>query len=273
MECVAGEVPVHYVEHGEGRPVLVLHGAGVDHREAVACFEPGLGMRAGYRRIYPDLPGMGRTPAPASLRSADDVLDLLLAFADQVAGSDDLFVVGHSAGGYYAQGIAARRPDRVSGLALVCPLLAGVRDVPEHRPVVADDGLGDEGFRGYFVVQTSAMLDRYQRFVAPAIPLADQAALARIGERWQLEEPADPTYQRPTLVVAGRQDSVVGYATATDLLDRYPRATLAVLDGAGHALPHEQPEVLVGLLDDWLARSAEPGPARGHQGSGPSASK
>ena len=55
MERVVGDVTVHYVEHGDGAPVLVLHGAGVDHREAAACFEPALGARDGFRRIYPDL--------------------------------------------------------------------------------------------------------------------------------------------------------------------------------------------------------------------------
>jgi pimeloyl-ACP methyl ester carboxylesterase len=80
MEARVGEVTVHYVEHGAGRPVLVLHGAGVDHREPEACFEPAFAGAAGHRRIYPDLPGMGRTPAPESLRSAQDVLDTLLGF-------------------------------------------------------------------------------------------------------------------------------------------------------------------------------------------------
>jgi pimeloyl-ACP methyl ester carboxylesterase len=258
MERVVGDATVHYVEHGDGAPALVLHGAGVDHREAAACFEPALGARDGYRRINPDLPGMGRTPAPASLQSADDVLDLLLGFADEVAGADPFLVAGHSAGAYYAQGIAARRPDRVAGLALVCPLLAGIGDVPEHRPVIAADDLGDEEFRGYFVVQTPAMLERYERYVAPAVPLADQDALARIGSRWELAPAEGPPYDGPTLVVAGRQDSVVGYAAAADLIGHYPRATLAVLDGAGHALPHEQPDALAALLDDWLARTSRP---------------
>jgi pimeloyl-ACP methyl ester carboxylesterase len=247
---------MHYVERGAGTPVLVLHGAGVDHRETEACFEPSLGAHGAYRRIYPDLPGMGRTPAPASLQSADDVLDTLLGFADEVVGTDPALVVGHSAGAYYAHGIAARRPGWVAGLALVCPLLGRIRDVPAHRAVVATEDLGDEEFRGYFVLQTPPMLDRYERFVAPAVPLADQAAMERIGERWELSTPAGPPYDGPTLVVAGRQDSTVGYAAAVDLLDDYPQATLAVLDGAGHALPHEQPNLLAVLVDDWLARVA-----------------
>lgn len=156
---------------------------------------------------------------------------------------------------HYGYGFAARRPERVAGLALVCPLLPGVREVPEHRPVIAANDLGDEEFRGYFVVQTPAMLERYQRFVAPAIRLTDAAAMERIGEHWELSMPAGPAYGRPTLIVAGRRDSTVGYAAAVDLIDHFPRATLAVLEGAGHALPHEQPELLAGLLQEWLART------------------
>jgi pimeloyl-ACP methyl ester carboxylesterase len=60
------------------------------------------------------------------------------------------------------------------------------------------------------------------------------------------------------VLVAGRLDSTVGYAAAVDLLDHYPHASLAVLDGAGHALPHEQPELLRALLAEWLARAGCP---------------
>ncbi|MGY1758735.1 MULTISPECIES: alpha/beta fold hydrolase [unclassified Geodermatophilus] len=246
---------VHRVEHGSGRPVLVLHGAGVDHREAEACFEPLLAGVPGLRRVYPDLPGTGRTPAPATLRSADDVLGTLLAFADEVTGGQAYLLVGHSAGGYLAQAMAARRPARVAGLALVCPLLPGARDVPEHRVVAGPGGLGDDVFRSYFVVQTPEMLERYERTVAPAAALVDEAATERIGARWELTPDGAPPYPGPTLVVAGRLDSTVGYAAAVHLLEVHPRATLAVVDDAGHALPHERPEVLRALLAEWLARA------------------
>jgi pimeloyl-ACP methyl ester carboxylesterase len=254
MEIRVGQVVVHYVEHGTGRPVLVLHGAGVDHREAQACLEPLLDRVAGLRRIYPDLPGMGRTAAPETLRSANDVLETLLNFSDEVIGDTAHLLIGHSAGAYYAQAMAARRPAQVAGLALVCPLLPGSRDVPTHRVVVGSGEIGDDVFRSYFVIQTPEMLERYERYVAPSAALVDQAAMERIGERWALAPDDAPVYAGPTVIVAGRLDSTVGYAAATDLVDHYPHASLAVLDDAGHALPHEQPELLRALLAEWLAR-------------------
>jgi pimeloyl-ACP methyl ester carboxylesterase len=254
MEARAGATAVHSMAHGAGRPVLVLHGAGVDHREPEACFEPVFADVAGFRRIYPDLPGMGRTPAPDGVRSAEDVLDSLLDFATEVTEGAAHLLIGHSAGAYYAQAMAGRMPGQVAGLALVCPLLPGLRDVPEHRVVVGSGEIGDDVFRSYFVVQTPEMLERYERYVAPAAALVDQAALERIGERWELAPDRGPAYAGPTLVVAGRLDSTVGYAAAADLLDHYPHASLAVVDEAGHALPHERPDLLRALVNDWLAR-------------------
>lgn len=246
---------MHYIEHGTGRPVLVLHGAGVDHRETEACFEPAFDGAPRLRRIYPDLPGMGRTPAPDSLRSGDDVLGVLLGFAEEVTGGSDYLLVGHSLGGYYAQAMASRRPKQVAGLALVCPLLPGLRDVPEHRVVSRSGELGDDVFRSYFVIRTPEMLERYERYVAPSAELVDQAAAERIGERWELTSSEAPAYDGPVAIIAGRLDSTVGYAAAVDLLDDYPHASLTVVDDAGHALPHEQPELLRALLREWLDRA------------------
>lgn len=234
--------------------MVVLHGAGVDHREPEACFEPILERVPGVRRIYPDLPGMGRSPAPESLHSSDDVLHLLLDFVHAECGRERFWLVGHSWGGYLAREMAARAPDQVAGLALVCPVLAGDHDVPEHRVAVGSGDLGDEVFRDYFVVQTPQMLDRYTRYVAPSAALVDDEAIERISENWGLSLAAAP-YPGPMLVVAGRSDSTVGYAGAVELLEVHPRATVIVIDDAGHALPHEQPELLDALIRHWLART------------------
>ena len=162
VEYRVGDVPVHYAEHGGGLSVLSLHGAGVDHREVMSCLDPVFDASTGYRRIYPDLPGMGLTPAPDTIRSADDVLEVLLGFVDGVIGDQPLLVAGHSAGGYYAQAIAGRRPEQVVGLALLCPLLAGIHDVPVHEVVSGSGSIGNAELRDYFTVQTAKTLDQYE---------------------------------------------------------------------------------------------------------------
>jgi pimeloyl-ACP methyl ester carboxylesterase len=197
---------------------------------------------------------MGRTTAPDGLRSAEDVLGVLLDFAGEVADGAAYLLIGHSAGAYYAQAMAARAAKQVAGLALVCPLLPNLREVPAHRVVVGSGEIGDDDFRSYFVIQTPEMLERYERYVAPAAALVDQAALERIGERWELTPDQGPPYAGPTLVVAGRLDSTVGYAAAADLVDHYPHASFAVVDDAGHALPHEKPALLRALVAEWLVR-------------------
>ena len=267
MESIVSDVPVFYEERGEGRPALLLHGAGVDHRELMGAMEPVFGSHDAYRRIYPDLPGMGRTPAPDEIASADDVLDVLLGLVDTLIGDDDFVVVGHSAGAYYARAIAETCRERAAGLAVICPLFDGLRDVPQHVVMHTSESVDEplsppdlEVFRDYFVVHTPQTLEAYQAYVGPSLPLVDDAALARIGERWALSPRGDARlgpYERPTLIVTGRQDSTVGFAGQWDAAERYPHATFAVLDRAGHALPHEQPALLSALVTEWLRRVEE----------------
>ncbi|GLX04415.1 alpha/beta hydrolase [Microbispora sp. NBRC 16548] len=266
MEAEIGGIPVHFVEHGDGLPVLVLHGSGVDHREMVGALEPVFRDRPGYRRVYPDLPGMGRTPVPDWFRGSDDVLDLVLGLIDAVVGDQRFAIVGHSFGGYLAGGIAGRRPAQVAGLALICPIGEESRDVPPHAVLhalvdVADalDPAEQAQFRDYFVVQTPATVERFREYVAPALPLVDQDGLGRMFDQWRLSDPSGdaPPYTGPTLILTGRQDSTVGYAGAWELVERYPRATYAVLDRAGHALPHEQTGLLTALIAEWLDRVGE----------------
>ena len=61
-------------------------------------------------------------------------------------------------------------------------------------------------------------------------------------------------FDGPTLFVLGRQDAVVGYRGVFELIESYPRATVAVLDRAGHAAPWEQEDLFRALVAEWLAR-------------------
>ena len=247
---------VHHVEHGTGVPLVALHGSGVDHRETEAAVEAV--VPAGYRRIYPDLPGMGRSSAEG-LDGNDDVVRRLCDFLEHLAAGPVL-LLGHSYGAYLARGVAARRPDAVRGLALLCPAAERSRDVPEHQVVHQDADAYDElepdqraGYDEYFVVRTAATARRYRDHVLPGTTTVDEAALGRIFAGWKVDVGTTP-FAAPTLIAAGRRDSFVGYADAVALIENYPRATLAVVEDAGHALMHERPELLAALLVDWLRR-------------------
>ena len=74
-------------------------------------------------------------------------------------------------------------------------------------------------------------------------------------ERWEI--PADPDgapFAGATLIMTGRHDSAVGFREQFRLVDTYPRATYVVASGAGHALPHERPDLVATVLGDWLGR-------------------
>lgn len=254
---------MHFVEHGTGTPLVALHGAGADHREIEAAVEATLpGTGPGLRRIYPELPGMGSTTS-GGLADNDDVVALLGDFIDVVAQGPAL-LLGHSYGAYLARGVAAHRPDVVMGLALLCPVAERSQNVPDHEVVLQDDAAYDElepgqrsGFDEYFVVRTPFTARRYRDHVAPGTALVDAPASARIFSGWRVDVGAE-LVTAPTVIVAGRRDSVVGYTDAVALLERYPRATVAVVEDAGHALVHERPELVAALLADWLDRARPP---------------
>ncbi|GAB2588922.1 alpha/beta fold hydrolase [Kribbella endophytica] len=252
---------LHHVSHGEGIPVLAVHGWTPDHRLMTGCLEPVFADLPGYRRIYPDLPGMGRSPGGA-IDSTDGVLDALLAFVDSVLDGEPFLLVGESYGGYLARAVAARRPEQVLGLGLICPIGVAVehaeRTVPPHVVLESTPGLVDppEDYLEMTVVQTPETLQAFLTDVVPGLDAADVDAMARIRKNWTLTASPEsgPAYERPTLILCGRQDSSTGYVDQWALLPHYPRASYVVLDAAGHNLQFEQPVLFAAHVREWLRR-------------------
>src|SRR3978361_550476 len=103
MQRLIRDIPVYYKEVGNGIPVIALHGYTVDHRLMTGCMEPLFTKRAGWQRIYPDLPGMGMTPGSAQINDSDDMLEVIIEFIEDVIPGEKFLLVGESYGGYLAQ--------------------------------------------------------------------------------------------------------------------------------------------------------------------------
>ena len=171
----------------------------------------------------------------------------------------------------FPAGSSVPAPSRCSVWRLICPagnnLEKAERTVPERQVLRPDpellDSLDDDRLAQEFadgaVVQTLDTLRRFRDEILAGLDLADTAAMARIKQRWQLAEhppEGDGQFDRPSLILTGRQDDSAGYVEQFALLPHYPRATYAVLDVAGHNLQIEQPALFDALTLEWLDRVA-----------------
>jgi pimeloyl-ACP methyl ester carboxylesterase len=262
MECVVRDITFNYEDIGSGRPLLALHGWPLDHRHMLSALEPVFAQRPGWRRIYPDLPGFGHTAAPEWLCSHDQMVELASELMEAVAPGERFAVAGTSFGGYLARGMVRRRGEDLDGVLLTVPYFpANERrgTLPEHRVLREDADFvaalqpGEEA--DIVVMQSMELLDEFRRSIFPPMPLHDAVFGDRMSAHFSYElDPLEPPFPAPTLIVTGRFDNWCGYEEGFRILPSFPRATYAVLDCAGHALPTEQKTLFHALVSNWLDR-------------------
>ena len=268
----AGGASLGYDIIGEGRPLVCLHGYSIDRRMMKAAMEPLFdGKAEGWQRIYIDLPGMGESRAPIGSASSDGLLDILLGFVDAVIPGRSFALAGESYGGYLARGIVKKRAAAIDGVLLLCPMVEPDREKrerPAFRLMARDDAFCGSipprerrKFQSDMVVQTRRTWERFREEILPGLAAGDkdfQAVLHGPGYAFSFDVDAlDPPCGKPALLLLGRQDDVVGYRDAWRLVENFPRATIAVLDRAGHNLQIEQERLFAVLADEWLQRMQE----------------
>lgn len=269
MECRLDNITVSYESLGEGRPFLMLHGAMGDHTFWQQVLEPLFEKRAGWRRIYVDLPGHGETAGPTWLQTEELIVEVLLQFIDRVCPGEHFTLGGFSWGGHLARGILYHRMAQIEGVLLIAPSFFGTHfELPprtvtfrDEAAVVEMDWFLKDIIENGIVAQDRATIDRVL-WLEPALRKAEQddamfAAELDLGFSFPADQLPVP-FERPALFLLERQDQVVGYRAAWNLIEQYPRATFAVLDRAGHFVASaEQVDLCARLIEEWLMRVAE----------------
>ena len=272
MECKLENITVYYELFGGGRPIIMLHGWSIDHRHMLSVMEPLFRDRDGWKRIYLDLPGHGRTPGKDWITNQDKILDVVLEFVDNVIPGQRFAVAGTSAGAYLGRGLVYRRAALIDGLLVTVPLIVAddtKRTVPPHVILVEDFELAAElepdeaEMFQLAVVQSRRILEALRTDLPPEDGRGDQEFQAKIRENpenyafsFDVDALPEP-FVAPILMVTGRQDSVVGYRDAWGILENYPRGTFVVLDRSGHFLEVEQEDLFRTLASEWLYRVEE----------------
>lgn len=245
----------------QGTPTVCLPWFGTSRVTTREALGPAL-AGASVRLIYPDLPGHGDAPAVPEATS-EAVFAAVVSFIEEQV-QEPVLLAGCSYGGYLASAVARRRPELVLGLLLVCPGVRRERDLPDPSDVPADadwlDGAPDafhEHLERAIGNRSRAVVQRVLAALEAAGPgNEDYQDALQGGDAYFLadEDEDSAVFDRPAVVVTGRQDRIVGFADQFRRLTAYPRGTFVAADLAGHYLPYERPEVLRSVSLDWLNR-------------------
>ena len=241
----------------DGRPVILLHGGGGNRRMWGRTVR---GLADRYRVIAPDLPGHGdlreqRFDLPGST-------DLVAATIDREAAGRAV-VVGLSLGGYVAIALAARSPERLSGL-----VLSGATAEYLGRGGVATRlaAIPVRLAAGWFDRKSAEAIRR----IAPA-DIAEPMMAAGLSSRaaadafWRLPgrdyHAMLAAYGGPLLILNGERDHENRKAEARALA-AWPRARIEVIEDAGHACAVSQPDRFTDAVRRFLDALTEAHPAQ-----------
>lgn len=214
-----------------------------------------------WRIVRFDLPGHGGAPAEA-FTSVAELGDRLLATLDTI-GVQRFGYAGCSLGGAVGLDLALRAPHRVSSLALVAtsPRFGSADEFRQRGVIVRANGLEpmartapEQWFTSVFAGAQPAIVDwavQMVRATDPACYIAACEALAVFDVRDALDR-----ITIPALVLVGSEDQVTGPAEARTLVAGIADARLAVVPGASHLAPVEQPAAVTDLLVEHFAGTA-----------------
>jgi len=218
----------------------------------------------GYDVVTPDVAGHGRnSDACTDLWGAADLLASDASDAQAARSARDAVWVGYSMGGRVVLHLALAHPELVAGLVLVSTTAGITDDAERAERRRADETLACDVERD----GVAAFVERWlegplwgslpreragieHRLGNTAPGLASSLRLAGTGS----QEPLWPRLAEisaPVLVVTGERD--VKFAKiGAELAAAFPSASVATIEGAGHAAPWEQPDAFVDVVDRWL---------------------
>lgn len=245
---------------GDGPALVLLHAGVCDRRMWDPQWQPL--TDAGHRVVRCDLQGFGQTPAPdGPYNNADDVIALL-----DTLGITSAALIGSSYGGKTALEVAARWPDQVSAMALLCPgfddhepsdtlialderedALLEAGDIEAAVDLMADTWIGPEGDAA--VREAVRVMQRH----------AYEVQLAA-GDAERLRPPYGLSAVRaPVLAVSGGHDLEDFRQIAARLAALLPAAEHLELPWAGHLPSMERPAAVTELLLGFLVKNLPAG--------------
>lgn len=251
-------VDVHAVEDGPADAPVVLMAGSLG--SSLEMWNPQVqALSSRFRVVRYDARGHGRSPVPTGPYVLDDLVDDAVALLDRLEVERAHFV-GLSLGAMTAMRLAAREPDRVDRLALLCtsawfasPELWAERrrTVRAHGTAAIADAVVARWFTDRLRRESPELVQRMRDMVA-STPAEGYASCCSAIEAMDLRDDL-VRVTAPALVIAGADDPATPPEHLVAIADALPDARLLVLPRAAHLANVEQAEAVDAALLAHLA--------------------
>ncbi|MGI6877763.1 alpha/beta fold hydrolase [Microbacterium sp. gxy059] len=258
----------------EGSPVLLLSGAGNDNislswRRAIPA------LAESHRVFALDWPKQGGSVPWDGLADHERMLRIISTVLDRFE-LDRVALVGLSQGGALALAYAIEHPERVERVVALAP--AGILSFPPvvhqmlwltaksrflnrtltswvFRSRAACAWFARRGLFGGPVDDFDAIVDEYHADVLAGGSGSSDWQNGSIGFRRMKVDlrPRLHEIRCPVLIIQGSRDAGVPPARSRAAADAVPDARYELIEGAGHWSNRERPELVNGLIADFLA--------------------
>ena len=275
-------VRLHYLEKGQGDPVVLIHGNGSLIQDfTVSGLVDGLSGR--HRVIVFDRPGFGYSTRPRSrIWTPIAQAELLMKALDQL-GVDQPVVLGHSWGTLVAVALGLQFPPRVRGLVLASgyyfptarwdvPILS-----PPAIPVIGDvmrytvsPLLGRLLLPGIIrrLFEPASVPERFERLFPKEMMLRPSQLRASAADTALMVPAAtelQPRYRElksPVMIVTGTDDKIVDIGRQSERLHKeLSGSKFIAVSGLGHMVHHLAPDQVIKAVEQTSRRRNGTNPA------------
>lgn len=249
------------VDHGEGMPLVLLHGFPLDHAMWSAQIDA---LAPRFRVIAPDLRGFGGSEPTEGVVTMAQFADDAAAVLDALNIDRPVALAGLSMGGYIALEFFRRHRARLAALIL-CDTRAAADDAAAAAArLTTAEQVRREGMAALAAGVAAKLMAAATLSARPKLALAvHDAALAAspigvaaaalgMGRRDDFTE-ALATIDCPTMLIVGECDAISPPAEMRGMAARIPGAKLVEIPAAGHLAPLENPAAVNAAIAEFLA--------------------